>query len=175
MPSQRLQMGSHLAQGRSNVIGRLVPEFVKLRTDERPILDACGGDGTTRLPAPRLAAISFTPSTALKPSQVAGPMTMPRLITVRIAAGEPRATAEKPGKEIEDRIERDGEDDAPGQDRHKGTDQNERPVDQEGEQSEPDRKLDEVLSDRDWRDGFQGRRLHLRVGCGHQATGRFSR
>ena len=38
--SQRFQMGSHLAQGRSNVVGRLVPEFEKLRTDERPVFDA---------------------------------------------------------------------------------------------------------------------------------------
>src|SRR4051812_50143008 len=35
-----LKMRSHLTQGCSNVVGRLSPELVKLRTDERPILDA---------------------------------------------------------------------------------------------------------------------------------------
>src|SRR5205814_3417640 len=39
---QWLQMGGHLAQGRSKVVGCLSPEFVKLRTDERPTLDALG-------------------------------------------------------------------------------------------------------------------------------------
>src|SRR5207247_10530506 len=70
---------------------------------------------------------------------------------------EHRATTEKPGKKIKDGIERDGKYDAPGQDRHKGTDQNERPVDQESEQSEPDRKLDDVLSGQELAKGFQGR------------------
>lgn len=36
---QRLQMGSDLAQDSSNVVGGLVPELVKLRTDQRPIPD----------------------------------------------------------------------------------------------------------------------------------------
>ena len=45
----------------------------------------------------------------------------------------------------------------------KGTDQNERPVDQESEQSEPDRKLDDVLSGQELAKGFQDARLHLRV------------
>ena len=35
----RLQIGRHVAQGRPKVVGRLIPELVKSRTDERPILD----------------------------------------------------------------------------------------------------------------------------------------
>src|SRR5258705_3531353 len=37
---QRLQMGSHLAQGRAKVAGCLRPEVVELRADERPVPDA---------------------------------------------------------------------------------------------------------------------------------------
>ena len=84
-------------------------------------------------------------------------MTIPRLITVRIAAaslGRPPRSLES---ETEDWIERDGEYDAPGQDRHKGADEDESPDDQESEQSEPDRKLDDVLSGQKLAKGFQGR------------------
>src|SRR5205807_1134046 len=82
------------------------------------------------------------------------------------------ATAEKSGKAIKDGIERDGEYEAPGQDRHKGTDQNERPVDQESEQSEPDRKLDDVVSGQILAKGFQRRAFIWERACCHQITGR---
>ena len=86
--SQRLQMGSHLAQGRSNVVGCLSPRARR----------SCGpmsGQFLTPLAAEMeppgyqrsdLRRAPSRPSTALKPSQVAGPMTIPRLMTVRIAA-----------------------------------------------------------------------------------------
>ena len=54
-------------------------------------------------------------------------------------------------------MERDREYDAPGEDGHEGADEKERPIDQEREQSEPDRKLDEVLSGAWLANGFQGR------------------
>ena len=50
------------------------------------------------------------------------------------------------GESLKDRIERDGEHDTPGQDRHKRTDQDEGPEDQDREQSEPDHKLDNLFS-----------------------------
>src|SRR5258705_2949987 len=37
---QRLQMGSHLAQGRAKVAGCLSPEVVQFGVDERPVPDA---------------------------------------------------------------------------------------------------------------------------------------
>src|SRR5437879_7737742 len=86
---------------------------------------------------------------------------------------EHRATTEKSGKAIKDGIERDGEYEAPGQDRHKGTDQNERPVDQESEQSEPDRKLDDVVSGQILAKGFQRRAFIWEGECGHELNGRY--
>ena len=48
--------------------------------------------------------------------------------------------------EVEDRIERNGQNHAPGEDRYEGPNHNERPIDQERQKREPDRKLDFVLS-----------------------------
>ena len=150
-------MGRHLAQGRSNVVGRLVPELEKLRADERPIPDAVRRRRNHQVTSTQICGEILHPfhGTQAKPGR--RPDNDAEIDNGENCRCELRTTAEKPGKEIKDRIERDGEYDAPGQDRHKGTDQNERPVDQESEQSEPDRKLDEVLSGPELASGFQGR------------------
>jgi hypothetical protein len=91
-------------------------------------------------------------------------MTIPRLIMVRITAAS-LGRPPKLGKKIKDRIERYGEHDAPDQDRHERADQNERPVDQESEQSEPDHKLDHVVSGQILAKGFQRRAFWERRCC----------
>jgi hypothetical protein len=165
-------MGSHLAQGRSKVAGCLSPEFVKLRTDERPILNALGRRWNHQ--ATRAQISSELPQsiqgTQAKPGR--WPDDDREIDKGENCRREPWATAEKSGKEIKDGIERNGEYDAPGQDRHKGTDQNERPVDQESEQSDPDRKLDDVVSGQILAKGFQRRAFIWERACCHQITGR---
>ena len=148
---------NQLAQGRSNVAGCLSPVLVKLRTDERPILDALRRRWNHQATGTQISGELLHPiqGTQAKPGR--RPDDDREIDEGENCRCEPRATTEKPGKKIKDGIERDGKYDAPGQDRHKGTDQNERPVDQESEQSEPDRKLDDVLSGQELAKGFQGR------------------
>jgi hypothetical protein len=150
-------MGRHLAQGRANVVGCLVPELEKLRTDDRPILDAIRRRRNHHVTSTQICGEILHPfhGTQAKPGR--RPDDDAEIDDGENCCCESRATAESFGKEIKYRIERDGEYDAPGQDRHKGTDQNERPVDQESQQSESNRKLDEVLSGPELASGFQGR------------------
>ena len=157
MPASGFRWGATSRKSRSNIVGRLVPEFVKLRTDERPILDAVRRRWNRQVTGTQFCGEILHPFHRTQAEPGRRPDDDAEIDDGENCRCEPRATAKKPGKEIEDRIERDSEDDAPGQDRHKGTDQNERPVDQESEQSEPDRKLDEVLSGAELAKSFQGR------------------
>jgi hypothetical protein len=138
----------------------LVPKLEELRADDRPILDAVRRRWNHQVTSPQICGEILYPFHGTQAKSGRRPDDEAEIDDRENCRCEPRPTAEKLGKDLEDRIERNGEYDAPGQDRHKGTDENERPIDQESQQSEPDRKLDEVLSGPGLAKGFQGR-LHL--------------
>jgi hypothetical protein len=68
-----------------------------------------------------------------------------------------RAPAEKFRKPAIDGIERNHQDGAPGQYRHKGAYEDKRPIDEKGQQSEPDRKVDNVFAGEKLAERSQGR------------------
>ncbi|EKD36713.1 MAG: hypothetical protein ACD_75C01397G0001, partial [uncultured bacterium] len=150
-------MRSDLAQDHPNVVGRLVPEFMELRADQRPILHTLRWRRNHKGPGRETYGKLFHPfhGTQAKPGR--RPDDNHEIDESENYRCESRTTAKKPGKEMEDGIERNGEYDAPGQNRHKRTDENERPIDQESQQSEPDRKLDEILAGSELANGFQER------------------
>src|SRR3954453_5050809 len=165
-----LKMRSHLTQGCSNVVGRLSPELVKLRTDERPILDALRRRWNHQVTSAQTCGELPHPLQGAQAKPGRRPDDDSKIDDGEDCRREPRATAEKPGKDTKDGIERDGEHDTPDQDRHERTDQNERPVDQESEQSEPDRKLDDVVSGQILAKRFQRRAFIWERACGREAT-----
>src|SRR6185295_4231547 len=102
--SQRFQMRSHLAQGRSNVVGRLVPEFEKMRTDERPILDAVWRRWNRQVTSIQIGGEILHPfhGTQTKPGR--RPDDDAEINRGENIGFKATATAKKPGKEIKDRI-----------------------------------------------------------------------
>jgi len=141
---------------------------LKLRSDERPVLDTLRRRGNHQATAPRFRELPH-PLQGTQAKQVAADND-PELMTVRLPR-EPRTAAEQPERaRRQDRARRRVRCSRPGS--AQGTDQNERPIDQESEQSEPDRKLDDVVSGQVTGERFSTTRLHLGAACCRQATGR---
>src|SRR5260370_26373806 len=141
---QRLQMGSHLAQGRSKVAGCLSPEFVKLRTDERPILDALGRRWNHQATSAQIFSELPQPvqGTQAKPGRWSDDD--PEIDEGENCRRGPWAIAEKSGKEDKDGIEPDREHKLEDHVSHQGPEQGVPPRDLVSEQADWDRKLHHV-------------------------------
>ena len=99
-----------------------------------------------RVPAPSWRAKSCKPSITPYPSHVTGPMTIARLTTVMIAAASfgrsPRCT----DSQLYGGIQGHGQNHTPGEYGDEWTNKNERPVNEERQQTQAERKLDDFSS-----------------------------
>ena len=157
-PGQRFQMRGEFAQQRAQIGRGLVPEGHRAaRPTTGQSLTPRGrrrNRQRSRAELRRRSCAAPPPAPEAKPGRRADDDAE---IDERQDGGrEFRTIAEHAGKPVEDRIERDRQHHAPGEDRNEGPDDDERPVDQQRQQREPDRKLDLVLAGEELPDGAQG-------------------
>lgn len=131
----------------------------KLRTDQWPLLDAFRRGWNRQVTRTQISGECLHAIQGAQAKPRRRPDDNSEINDGENCRREPRAAAEQLGKKVKYWMERDGEYDTPGQYGHKGLDQKERPVDQEGEQPEADSKLDDVLSGQELAKSSQDARL----------------
>jgi hypothetical protein len=158
-PGQRLQMRHDLAQHGAQIGRRPIPEVIERATDQRPILDLRHRRWHDNVTCAQLFSELSHPLHRPDPEPGRRSDDDSQCDQGQDQGGDARMAAEHPCEPVEDRIERDREHDAPGQDRHERADQDERPVDQQRQQSETNCELDEFVSGHELAKGFQERAL----------------
>src|SRR6185437_1126468 len=139
-------MRRHLAEYSLEICRSLFPKPENLRANDRPVLDAVrrrrNGQGTrTELAREILQAVNHAYS---KPRDGADD---DQETDDRDDRGRrlPSA-AQMNGEPVIRRIQRNSQDHSPGEHRYEWTNKNERPIEQEGQQGEPDRQLYDLIT-----------------------------
>ena len=165
---ERLEIGHHLAQQRAKICRGLIPEFEKLRSDQGPILDRSRRRRNQHVTRRDLPGNIPDPIDGTHAEPGRGPDDNGETDEGEDHCRKLRPAPEDHGEALEHRIERDGEHDAPGQDRHERTDQKQRPDDQNRKQPQPNQKLDNFVSGDDLPKCSHGRAFNHGHACCRQ-------